>query len=309
MEAERQKLRPVYRRWRALFPQQKGEAFRLSIVAVFVAVVWLLLPKSEAEKHDYEIGKSWQEHDLVAPVDFPIVKTDAELKKEREERLMQTPWVFVFDDPLRGGRTRLEAWLTRVGEEYAIWKNLVAQERLLSRERLEKTKTRMQQALARLEPPQDLSAYFSAFETEPNFPAVKAQTLAFYDSLYRYGYVNRPIKDIQREFVALRLSPSREMVREKNLLTDDETARQRIARYLERYPRPLALLLQNALLFYCRPNFYFHEQWTKEEEESALASVSMHYGKVNKGEVIIAFGEKVTPEKARKIESLYREII
>jgi hypothetical protein len=308
MESEKGKLRSASRMLRRVLPHEKGAGFRLAVVSIFIFLVWLLLPKSEAEKHDYEIGKSWQEDDLIAPIDFPIVKSDVDLKKEREERLLQTPMVFLVDDPLRGGRARLEIWLARVGEEYIIWKNLNAQERLMPRERYEKIKARMHQALNKLDPNQDLSAYFSAYEAEPNFPAIKAQTLSFYDSLYRYGYVNRPIREINREFVSLRTTPSKEVVREKGLLVDDDVARQRVSRHLERYSRPVALLLQNALLFYCRPNFYFHENLTKEEEEAALASVSLHYDKVNKGEVIIGYGEKVTPEKARKIESLYFEI-
>jgi putative nucleotidyltransferase with HDIG domain len=289
-------------------PWDKGRRFRLGVVSVFVLGVWMLLPKSEAEKHDFEVGKVWQEPDLVAPVDFPVVKLDSELKREREERLSRVPPVFMYEEPEKGGRRRFEAWLTRLGEEYMIWKNLNAQERLLPRERYEKARARMEQALGKMEPLQEASAYYAAFEVEGNFGAVKAQALAFYDSLYRYGYINRSLKELPREFVSLRLTASREMVREKRLLCDEETARVRISQFLERYPRPLALLLQSALLYYCRPNFYFHEELTREEEAAAVATVSPYFGKVNRGDLIIGYGEKVTAEKARKIESLYYEI-
>ena len=54
------------------------------IFVVAVAIIVLFLPKQRQFRYELQKGKAWQHEDLYAPFDFVVLKTDAEIKEERE---------------------------------------------------------------------------------------------------------------------------------------------------------------------------------------------------------------------------------
>ena len=55
----------------------------LPLVLVFVIFVFML-PRSPRFNYEYKKGEHWMYETLVAEFDFPILKTDEELKAEKE---------------------------------------------------------------------------------------------------------------------------------------------------------------------------------------------------------------------------------
>ncbi|MGE5382049.1 MAG: HD family phosphohydrolase [Omnitrophica WOR_2 bacterium] len=64
----------------------------LEKITLFMLVIWMLIlvfPREGKFKYEYQRGKPWQHNDLIAPVDFAVLKPTDELKKEQEIALEQ----------------------------------------------------------------------------------------------------------------------------------------------------------------------------------------------------------------------------
>lgn len=68
----------------------------LYFLVAIVATV-LVLPPEGKFKYEFQKGKAWMHEDLVAPFDFPIYKTDAELISERNAILNNSKTFFKLD--------------------------------------------------------------------------------------------------------------------------------------------------------------------------------------------------------------------
>ena len=68
----------------------------LSFIITAVIVIWLM-PRTAKFKYDYQKMRPWQYESLYAPFDFPIYKTDEQLKLETETALKDIYPIFVFD--------------------------------------------------------------------------------------------------------------------------------------------------------------------------------------------------------------------
>ena len=60
------------------------KASALIIYVLAVIAVTAMLPKQRQFKYELQKGKAWQYEDLYAPFDFVVLKTNAEIKEERE---------------------------------------------------------------------------------------------------------------------------------------------------------------------------------------------------------------------------------
>ena len=56
----------------------------LIIYVLAVIAITAMLPKQRQFKYELQKGKAWQYEDLYAPFDFVVLKTNAEIKEERE---------------------------------------------------------------------------------------------------------------------------------------------------------------------------------------------------------------------------------
>ena len=77
--------------------------FRLGIFVALAAVIVALFPRySSSFRYHYEVGKPWGYTTLVAPFDFPIYKTDAQLADERAKLMSSfTPYFKFVPDAQR----------------------------------------------------------------------------------------------------------------------------------------------------------------------------------------------------------------
>lgn len=66
---------------------RRNDFVRVLLIIVMGAAMAAVLPKQRQKQYTYEIGRPWASSDLLASRDFPILKTDLELKAERMEAL------------------------------------------------------------------------------------------------------------------------------------------------------------------------------------------------------------------------------
>lgn len=71
---------------------------RIVLFIAAIAVVIYIFPRQGKFQYEYIKGKPWAHNTLIAPFDFPIYKTQAELKTERENTLSSFNPYFNFQN-------------------------------------------------------------------------------------------------------------------------------------------------------------------------------------------------------------------
>ena len=72
--------------------------YRIYICFIVLGIAMLLLyPREGKFQYEYQKGRPWVYATLISPIDFPILKTEAEMLKEKEERASETIEYYVYD--------------------------------------------------------------------------------------------------------------------------------------------------------------------------------------------------------------------
>ena len=75
-----------------------------SCFIVLAALMILLYPKEGKFQYEYQKGRPWVYETLIAPIDFPILKTEAEMLREKEERASETVAFYSYDPAVAPSR-------------------------------------------------------------------------------------------------------------------------------------------------------------------------------------------------------------
>ena len=68
----------------------------LVFIIAIVVVIWQM-PRSVKFKYEFQKMRPWQHEALYAPFNFPIYKTDEQLKQEKEEALKDFYPIYIYD--------------------------------------------------------------------------------------------------------------------------------------------------------------------------------------------------------------------
>lgn len=88
----------------------------VSLFLAFAAMM-LFFPIEGKFKYEYQKGRPWLYETLVAPVDFPILKTDAELFEEKDKAAAKVIPYYIYDATVKGTQ---EAALARLQVKHSI---------------------------------------------------------------------------------------------------------------------------------------------------------------------------------------------
>ena len=89
--------------------------YRIYICFIVLAALMILLyPKEGKFQYEYQKGRPWVYETLIAPIDFPILKTEAEMLKEKEDRASETVAFYSYDPAV--APPRLEQFAHRAVE-------------------------------------------------------------------------------------------------------------------------------------------------------------------------------------------------
>jgi len=79
--------------------------YRIYICFIVLATLMTLLwPKEGKFQYEYQKGRPWVYETLISPIDFPILKTEAEMLKEKEERASETVACYSYDPSVAAQR-------------------------------------------------------------------------------------------------------------------------------------------------------------------------------------------------------------
>ncbi len=250
--------------------RQKVSAYSQTIfrAIVFIAAALLLhqiLPSEARFKFEYQRGSPWKHDNLVAPFDFAVLKSTADLEAERREITKDFAPYFVRDTTVVSQKKEeLRADLTNaIGEEYSR-SDMVVSEFLAT--------------LDELYTPGILTSAPQSLEILRNKTEISRITGNMVEKV--------PVNTILSEKTAF------------NLFTA------KVAEIRNKYPGVALSISDIDPGKYIRSNLKFDENYTREEIHQLEASVSPARGMIQEGERIILEGELVDDEKFQLLESL-----
>jgi len=78
--------------------------FYATTICAAIIVIVVTFPRGvTSSRYLYQVGRPWAYEDLVSPIDFPILKTEAELLKEKEDKATVVVPCFQYDETVWNG--------------------------------------------------------------------------------------------------------------------------------------------------------------------------------------------------------------
>lgn len=249
----------------------------LILFAVSTAIVVYISPREAKFKYEFQKGKPWLYSDLVAPFDFPILKSEEELEAERQS-YRENKTIFLTKNT-SVAENALVQFENDFEKKWRIW-NLS-------------------------DPPDSLKAKLPRELWQEG----KKQELVnsgrnLLGSLYDKGIL-QPF-EVNEDNVGEVLLKQQGVSKPVNLASflSISEAGSRIRETLTSRPDTVQDFMLPLLLDHIQHNVFYNEEMTRNYLESQLNDILPTYGKVQKGELIIVKGNIIDDQKHRKLESL-----
>lgn len=233
--------------------------FRIVVILFICAIIVYLFPKVGSFQYEFQKGMPWRYETLNAPFDFPIHKTEAELKEDREKATREQSPIYNLNPNT---------------STYQVNKFIAALNR---------------------------------FRNSSNEAALN-KIVNTLKAIYAEGILQIPEKmnpdDIQsvkiiENNIGRKVDLNKVYTLKKAYTTLGETInRSSLPKTVKE--SILSLNLNN----YLQPNLEFDESKTGLEQLEHLKNISLTQGMIQKGDIIIAKRELVTPEKVKILNSL-----
>ncbi len=257
---------------------QKGFLFLLT-----TALIVLMFPRTGTFKYEFQKGKPWMHETLMAPYDFPILKSDEDLKKAEREIKESHRATLVYDPTVF--ELKAEEFINDFEENWATDKEVKKDNKF---------------------------TFFNLFKQKTISNNSKKATLANYglqvlQKIYKKGIVqltdDLELKDDEYE-ILLKKEHVAERLELGDLYTIESAANH--VNSLSKLTQQESDFLSPLLLEALEQNVFYDEVATRKMLEQDLKNLAKARGMVQKGQVIISQGELVTDEKYQSLFS-YRK--
>lgn len=236
--------------------------FRIVVILFICAVIVYLFPKVGSFQYEFQKGMPWRYETLNAPFDFPIHKTEAELKEDREKATREQSPIYNLNPNT---------------STYQINKFTTA----LARFRNPFNETDLNRIVDKLK-----AIYAEGILQIPEkMNSDNIQSVKIIENNIGRKVDLDKVYTLKKAYTALS-----ETINNSSL---PKTVKENI----------VSLNLNN----YLQPNLEFDESKTGLEQLEHLKNISLTQGMVQKGDIIIAKRELVTPEKVKILNSLRLE--
>jgi cyclic-di-AMP phosphodiesterase PgpH len=267
-------------------------AFLFLVTALFILY---LLPREGKFRYEYQRGRPWMHETLIAPFNFPIYKTEAELSTERDSVLADFRQYFHYDEHVFD--SVILAYFNYFDES---WDAFLTSRFELNEDQLENFKTRNVDL-------RQLRERFTSFTTGLFSHVYERGIIAPGEVTDRILSVEESIV-IVRNNIGERTSPQgfyRQISAYEHITSN---VNQWISRELVDFPDYVSEFFSSLeFTSFIVPNLYYNEAMSTRVRQSLLDNISHARGMVQSGERIVSQGELITHEVFQILESLRRE--
>jgi putative nucleotidyltransferase with HDIG domain len=235
------------------------------VFGISTVLLFFILPGEPKFKYEYQKGFPWQHENLVAPFDFAILKSDAEIASEKAEIMKSVVPYFLFDTTLLKRNT------TKLAIDLRISEQPIYQEKVKFFYTLKKNLTEIYNA------------------------GILQRSVETYDELTGKNEIKK------RTGAMVTTVPVSNLYSEKSAYNKiHDIIQEKIKSNLDFKEQLLAISPEN----YITANLEFDKATTDKEIAASTANLSPTRGMVQVGERIILQGELVDAQKFQILESL-----
>ncbi len=252
----------------AYFKENSLIIYRILLFLLAAAIIVGIFPKEGKFRYEFQRGKPWMHEDLIAPFDFPILKTDAELAQEREAVLAQVKPYFLFSEAVFAESRK------RLIEDFdKIWREMHEENDA------EKAWQRLLM----------LNIYDSIFNA---------------GIIERHAVIDGKPDEFLVTLLRRNIAVERELRSFFTIQTADAFIKDHFSRLSPEGDYNFIIrIIENRLA----QNVLFDPATTERERQTMLGRISLARGMIQKGERIISKGDVVGPDRFQVLESFRRE--
>ena len=235
------------------------------VFVITVSLLFLILPGEPKFKYEYQKGLPWRHENLVAPFDFAILKSDAELDEEKQLHLQSVIPYFSYDTSV-------------VFSKLSLLENELAALQNSPNEKTGAVFTAIKEKLVAIYESGILQGSVDSNEQLQNKNEIRKRT-------------GTRILKIETNKLYSEKTAYNELHAFVNTL-------------VEKIPETAEFLESLALEKFLTANLFFDDETTQKEIDLVLKNISSTRGMVQTGERIILEGEIVDSDKFQVLESL-----
>ena len=255
-----------------------------------IAIVVNFLPREGKFKYEFQKGKPWVHETLIAPYDFPVYKSQQQIKAEQDSILENFNPYFRYDT--------------------TVYQNQIEQFTEAYNQKLRKT---FQEKYVE----EELKEAFINSNFEKRTQQFYDYVLGLLREVYKKGIVGASdiSDDLQQdsEIVILRNNVADEY--KYSEFYDQKEAYKYVINHVEEYLEDLSQGDSRQSDFfegldfydYIKPNVLYDQETSRNVRQSMLDNISITKGMVQEGERIVSKGEVIDSKTFRILESLSRE--
>ncbi len=314
-------------------PQRKRpKNFKLIVLlhCLVIFIIVLLFPKNRYSDYQYEVNDITHET-IIAPFDFPILKSEKKLNRDRQKAILNTPYVFKQDtvhpeqeierlsnffkliDRIKAAKNKFHDSKElqdkyKYSKKNAEVQSITVKDSLQYQQLIEQLQTEYNfdtastviQALIKTSKTPD-------FTIPQNFTSVLKQIL---NDIYSYPVIYISKNQIESQRVAIQYNGEELLEDLDRVLSLEEAWTKAKVSLQNRFPEHGSRVInigQDIIVQFLKPNLIFQKTLTQNRQKEAIDKVPISRGIVLKNEKIVGANTKVTPEIHRKLESLAKE--
>ncbi|HDO28193.1 MAG TPA: HDIG domain-containing protein [Bacteroidetes bacterium] len=244
------------------------EIIKVFLFLIAIAIVIWVSPKESFFRYEFQLGKPWSHNDLIAPFDFPILKTEKQMEEERKQLLDNfVPYFRYYDDLAKNKKNDFnklfsEQWIMHLGNNRQ--KDSIKYARIAKK----------------------------------IYDQIEEKGVVRYD----------PVLDGKTSTSKINLIKGNEVTKtDLGKLFSVRTANDYIQNKLKGFDGEDSAFLSNVLTRSLVQNVIYDEKRSKDGMKELLSHIMRVQGLIQRGELIISTGEVVTPKKYQILSSLKSE--
>jgi putative nucleotidyltransferase with HDIG domain len=298
----------------------------------FIIMIALLFPKNRHSEYNYKINDITRAA-IIAPFDFPILKSDAELANDRKETLRNIPFVFLQNDQIQQTElSNLEVFFKDIEKVRAAKKKYEDSLQLLDRYRYSKkydeilsmaqtdsiSYNNLLNQLQKNNKFDKNSSVYTELLFNPNnleenvsFPSNFYPPLRqILSDLYAHLILDIPKNAILSDRIVILQNNEEILENIDHFLTLEEAWTKAKLTLQAKFPEQDSKIINTGyeiIVHFLTPNLIFQKEITESRQQDAINKVPISKGIVLENEKIVDANTKITPEIFRKLESLSKE--
>lgn len=269
------------------FKKYSAHLYRILLFITAAGIVLYLIPRKGIFRYEYAQGKPWHHETLIAPYDFPVYKSQSELKTEREQILQNfKPYfvanVFVKQQVIDSFHKDINLNDSIISKKFPFINNYIKKTHSLLKEEIEnKTIELLNQIYGNglIAMPDEFSDVnlFSVIMLVKNNYVEPYETESFYTYLSAYKFIYQELNTLISKATDIKEDKIDEFINELGLNK------------------------------YLKADIEYDEKRTEYEKQKLLKNISLTSGVVISGQRIIDTGEIISEEIAKILDSLKTE--